>query len=195
MSSGGISTTRKDSLRARIRPRMLVICAVVWVLLWGDLSVANLLAGAFLGLLIGLVFPLPPIAVDGRLHPVGLVMLVGRLAVDLVRSSVATTITVFRFGYTPRNAVITVQLASRSDLYLTQTAELVSLVPGSLVLEARRSCSTLSLHVMDVRGPADLDRARADVLAAERRVIRALGSRAEIEALRRGEPLPIEKAE
>ncbi len=66
-----------------------------------------------------------------------------------------------------RNAVIRVQLRSRSDLYLTLTAELVSLVPGSLCWRPAGSEGVVYLHVMDVRSEADLDRARRDVLDAE----------------------------
>ena len=37
-----------------------------------------------------------------------------------------------------RNAVVRVKLQTHSDLYQTLTSELVSLVPGSIVIEARR---------------------------------------------------------
>ncbi|MBA8795998.1 multicomponent Na+:H+ antiporter subunit E [Friedmanniella endophytica] len=179
-------------LRARRpQPSLVIVCALTWVLLWGSLSVANLIVGALLGVVIGLVFPMPVIDTPGRLRPLGVAAAAGRLLVDLVRSSGAVLVTVLRFGRTPRNAVVRVQLRSRSDLYLAQTAELVTLVPGSLVIEARRSSSTLYLHVMDVRSDADLERTRADVLAAEERVIRAFGSAAEVAALREGRPLPL----
>ena len=54
--------------------------------------------------------------------------------------------------------------ATRSDLYLTLTSELVSLVPGSLVMEARRQESVVYVHVMDVRSEADIESARREVL-------------------------------
>ena len=86
-------------------------------------------------------------------------------------------------GRHPRNAVIEVQLRSRSDFYLTLTAELVALVPGSVVVDARRSTSMLYLHLLDVDGEGAIEAQRAHVLAVERRVVRALGSPAEIAAL------------
>ena len=70
----------------------------------------------------------------------------------------------FHFGHTMRNAVVRVDLKTHSDLYLTLTSELVSLVPGSLVMEARRQESVLYLHVMDVRSDADIADARRKVL-------------------------------
>jgi multicomponent Na+:H+ antiporter subunit E len=174
----------------RLHPSMIIACAVVWVLLWGDLSIANLVAGALLGLLIGLVFPLPAIPGAGRFRPFGLLRLVLALVIDLVRSSVAVMITVLRFGHRPRNAIVAVGLRTRHDLYLTQTAELVSLVPGTLVVEARRSTGTLYVHVLDVRGPGDVERARRIVLEAEAQVIRAFGTRAEVAALNNGTLTP-----
>jgi multicomponent Na+:H+ antiporter subunit E len=70
--------------------------------------------------------------------------------------------------------IIRVRLWSRSDLYLTVTSELVSLVPGTLVVEVHRDSSTLYLHVLNQTDPEGLARAERDALAAERRVIAAL---------------------
>jgi multicomponent Na+:H+ antiporter subunit E len=81
--------------------------------------------------------------------------------------------------------MIRVDLRSDSDLYQTLTTELVSLVPGSLVVEARRSTRTLYLHVLDVDTPAELPPARDSVLDAEARVIEAYGSAEDRERLRR----------
>jgi multicomponent Na+:H+ antiporter subunit E len=83
----------------------------------------------------------------------------------------------------PRNAVVGVQLRSRSDFYLTVTAELVALVPGSVVIDARRSSSVLYLHLLDVGREGAIDAARRHVLAVEARVVRAVGSDEEIAAL------------
>ena len=176
--------------RPRFHPPMIIMSALIWVLLWGELSIFNVLAGALLGVLIGLVFPMPPITGAGRFRPIGLIRLVASLIFDLIRSSIAVVFLILRFGYQPRNAIVGVRLRSRSDLYLTQTAEMVSLVPGTLVVEARRSNSTLYLHVLNVRGEDDLELARRIVYTNEARVIRAFGHREEIEALKTGAPMP-----
>jgi multicomponent Na+:H+ antiporter subunit E len=91
----------------------------------------------------------------------------------------------FHFGHTIRNAVVRVDLRTHSDLYLTLTSELVTLVPGSLVMEARRQESVLYLHVMDVRTEADVASARRMVLQAEERVVRSFGSDDEVAMLTR----------
>ena len=86
-------------------------------------------------------------------------------------------------GRRPRNAVIEVQLRTRSDFYLTLVAELIALVPGSVVIDARRSTSVLYLHLLDVERDGAVEAQRRHVLVVEERVVRALGSREEIAAI------------
>ena len=90
-----------------------------------------------------------------------------------------------RIDYKP--AVVRVDLHSNSDLYQVEIAELISIVPGSIVIDARRSSRVLYLHLLDVSGPDGVQRAKAEALKVERRVLRAMGSSAAIEALERKE--------
>jgi multicomponent Na+:H+ antiporter subunit E len=75
--------------------------------------------------------------------------------------------------------VIEVDLRTDSDFVLTVVAEMVSLVPGSLVVEARRSTHTLFLHVLDARDMGGVTRMRAQVHSLERRVVLAFGAETE----------------
>ena len=127
----------------------------------------------------GVPRPSPPARPAEAGVPAGLAISSGRA------SSVA--LLAFR-RETPKSAMVRVDLRSDSDLYQTLTSELVSLVPGSIVVEARRSTRTLYLHVLDVEQLSDLEPARRSVLDAEARVIAAYGSAAEREAIREGQP-------
>ena len=151
--------------------------AAVWVALWGDLSWANVLAGLALGALVTVAFPMAPIGRHGRLDPWGLVVLLARFLVDLVRASAEVSWLALRPGRAPRGAVVCAQLRSHDDLHLTLTAELVSLVPGSLVIEANRQTGRLYLHVLDLEHSGGVAGVRASVLAQEARVLRAFGWR------------------
>ncbi len=161
---------------------MLIGLTVVWVLLWGGVNVANVLSGLAVAVIVTLVFPLPPIVFSGRFRVRGLAVLLGWFVVELVVASVEVAGQALRIGRAPLNAVIEVDLRSHSDLYLTLTAELLSLVPGSLVVEARRSTSTLFLHVLGVRDEADVEAVRRRALRQEERVMRALASDEELAA-------------
>jgi len=175
--------------RRVFQPRAVATIALAWVLLWDRVSWGNVVNGVLVGLLVTYAFPLPSIEFHGRLRPHRVALLIGRFLLDLVESSWQVMRLAFG-GRRPRNAVIEVQLRSRSDLYLTLTAELVALVPGSVVVEARRSTSVLYLHLLDVEREGRIEAQRANALAVERRVVRAIGSRAEIAALETGSPWP-----
>jgi len=155
---------------------------VVWVFLWGDLSVGNVLAGLLIALAVTTGLRMAPIEFHGRIRPVGLLRLLVRFGTDLVKASFEVSLIALRPRYVPRGAVIGVQLRSHSDLYLTMTAELSSLVPGSLVVEAHRLTGMLYLHVLDVRQSGGIEAARQAVLDQEERVLRAFASDEELAA-------------
>ncbi|UZN03592.1 Na+/H+ antiporter subunit E [Cellulomonas sp. S1-8] len=153
---------------------------VVWVLLWGDVTWGNIVNGVLLGVLVTAGLRMTPVDFRGRVHVWPLLVLLGTFLVDLVRASFEVSMVALRPRYTPRGAVICVQLRSHSDLYLTLTAELVSLVPGSIIVEAHRLTGRLYVHTLDVETSGGIERARHHVLEQEARLLRALASDAEL---------------
>jgi multicomponent Na+:H+ antiporter subunit E len=174
-ADGGTTTARRGRWRA-LQPWALVWLTVLWVALWGDLSVANVVGGLLVAVVVCLVFPLPPLRMHLRVRPLWLAWLAARFLADVVVASVQVAATTLAFGRQPVNAVVEVDLRTDSDFVLTVVAEMVSLVPGSLVVEARRSTHTLFLHVLDARDQQGVDRMRAQVFALERRVVLAFGA-------------------
>ena len=168
--------------RWRTQWATVVWLTVVWVFLWGDLSVGNVLSGAVIALAVTTGLRMAPIDFHGRFRPLGFLRLFARFAVDLVKASFEVSLIALRPRYVPHGAVIGVQLRSHSDLYLTLTAELSSLVPGSLVVEAHRLTGMLYLHVLDVRQSGGIEAARQSVLDQEERVMRAFASDEELAA-------------
>jgi multicomponent Na+:H+ antiporter subunit E len=148
---------------------------LVWIMLWGTWTWANLITGLLVAVGLMVVLPLPTVVLGGQLHPAGLVRFTGRFVRDLVLSSVQVAWRAVWPGPEPRSAVVGVRLRSRSDLLLTMTAEALTLVPGSLVIDVDRANGMLYAHVFDIRDPGDVDRFRASVLELEARVIRAIG--------------------
>ena len=67
---------------------ILVWLTAVWVLLWGNISAANIVGGLAVALLITVLLPLPQVPVAGRLHPLSLAHLTLKVAYYLVQSSV-----------------------------------------------------------------------------------------------------------
>jgi multicomponent Na+:H+ antiporter subunit E len=166
-------------LRTRFRglqPFVLAWLTVVWVALWGDLSAFNLVSGLLVAVVVCLVFPLPRLQLHLRVRPLRLGWLVLHFLADVVTASAQVAWITLQLHRQPRNAVIEVQLRTPSDFVLTMVAEMTSLVPGSLVVEARRSTHTLFLHVLDAQNRAGVDKMRREVLALERRVVLAFGT-------------------
>ncbi|WP_406067299.1 Na+/H+ antiporter subunit E [Micromonospora sp. NBC_01638] len=156
---------------------------VVWNLLWGDINWANLVGGLLAGGAVLVFFPLPAVSFGGRLRPRALLVFAGHFAAELVSASLHVARIAVQPGYRPRGAIIGVQLRVPTDLNLALTAEAVSLVPGTLILEVDRDSGTLYLHVLDTHRPADLDVARERTRILERRIVRAVGSTAELRRL------------
>jgi len=162
---------------------------LLWMLLWGSFSWLNLVTGALLASLISVVFYLPAVQLSGRVNLVRTVLFLIRLLGDIVRASVQVAwlaLSPVRRPAGARTAILAVPLRTRSDLILTWTAVATSIVPGSIVIDTDRVSSTLYLHVLNVRTPAEIERFRATVLATERRIVRAFGSREDLERLAHG---------
>jgi multicomponent Na+:H+ antiporter subunit E len=163
---------------------LLVWLVLVWMLLWGTWSWANLISGTVLALVVTVLLPLPPVVGGAHVHPGHLVVFVGQFLADLVRSAALVAWQTIRPQGIGRSAIIEVQMRTDSDLLLTMIAEAVTLVPGSLVIDMDRERRTLAIHVLHVQDEADVERRRAAVLAEEERVVRAFGSPDEVAALR-----------
>ncbi|TDC33565.1 Na+/H+ antiporter subunit E [Micromonospora sp. 15K316] len=187
--TGGSAEEPTGRLRGRVatwRDQALAFgwLVLIWNLLWGQFTWGNLIGGLLVGAVVLLFFPLPPVTFGGRLRPRALLALAGRFVAELVVASVRVARIAVQPGFRPRSAIIAVPLRIRTDLNLALTAELVSLVPGTLILEVDREAGVLYLHVLDVRRPQDLADNRARVLEIEARIVRAVGSAAEVRRLR-----------
>ncbi|MFT4296491.1 MAG: Na+/H+ antiporter subunit E [Micropruina sp.] len=182
-------SSSRRRLRWRLQWRAILALTVLWVILWGNYSLVDICVGLVLSWLVTVTFPLPPIRYHGRLRPLGLVRLAAATVRDLAVSSWRLAVAAFgpRIDFHP--AVIRVPLRSNQDLYQVETAEIISIVPGSIVIDARRSNRMLYLHLVDVDGPDGVEHARRESLKVERRVLEAIGSNAELDALRRREEL------
>ena len=162
---------------------LLVWLVLVWNLLWGTWSWANLLGGIVVALLVTVLLPLPPVVGGTRLRPLGFLRFLGYFVVDLVTSGAEVAWQTVRPRGIGRSAIIKVQLRTDSDLLLTILAESLTLVPGSMVVDMDRERRTLAVHVLHVEDEGDVQRQRESVLAQEERVVRAFGSATEIAAL------------
>lgn len=175
---------RGRELRWRIWQQLplRLVLVVLWMMLWGELSWLSLLSGILVAALVPLLFYLPPVDLPGRLNPFHLVWF---LVVFLIQVAVSS-IQVAALAFGPKvehNAIIAVSLRTSSDFILTMTGIVTSLVPGSFIADIDRERTILYVHFIGKKDAAAVERARQGVLATERRLVRALGSRSDLERI------------
>jgi multicomponent Na+:H+ antiporter subunit E len=146
---------------------------LVWILLWGNISAANILSGLAIALLITLLLPMPVVPVEGRLHPVSLVKLLIVVGWYLVLSSLQVAWLAIKPGPPPLSAVLRVRLAVKSDLVLALAVNTINLTPGTLVLEIDRARRLLYIHVLGVGASGVVNRFYRETAQLERLLIAA----------------------
>jgi multicomponent Na+:H+ antiporter subunit E len=157
------------------RPRLLRVAwlTLVWVLLWGTFSWANLIGGVVVAVAVLVLFPLPAVSSGGGLRPLGLLRVVLDVARDLAVSSVQVAWQSVRPGPPPRSSIVAIEVGDDSELLMALLVECLSLVPGSVVVEASAAERTLWAHVLGADDDAAIarfrrqtDRLVTDLLAA-----------------------------
>jgi multicomponent Na+:H+ antiporter subunit E len=151
----------------------LVWLTLVWLLLWGTVSVANVLSGVVVALGITLLLPLPSVPVQGRLHPLSLLWLVMHVAWWLAQSSVQVAWLAIRPGRPPLSAVLRGHLALKSDLVLALAVNIMNLTPGTIVLEIDQARRLVYVHVLDVGSERSVERFYRQIAQLERLMIAA----------------------
>ncbi|HET9566636.1 MAG TPA: Na+/H+ antiporter subunit E [Mycobacterium sp.] len=152
-----------------------VLCwlALVWVLLWGKASAANIIGGLAVAVLITVLLPLPVVPVEGRVHPLSLLKLMVVVAYELVLSSLQVAWLAIRPGPPPRSAVLRARLAIESDLVLALAVNILTLIPGSMVLEIDQERRLVYVHVIDVGSEKAVARFYRQVEQMERLLVAA----------------------
>ncbi|GAB2647213.1 Na+/H+ antiporter subunit E [Nocardia goodfellowii] len=141
-----------------LRIALLVWLALVYTALWGDLSVANILAGLAVGALIIFALPLPRMPVAGQLNLRALAELIVVIVYYALESSFQIAWFAVRPAPPPVSGVLRVYLSTRSDLVMVLCTDLLNLIPGTMVLEIDRRRCAVYVHVLDVSSDAAVRR-------------------------------------
>ncbi len=178
-----------EPARAHLRAQLplLVWLVLVWIMLWGTWSWANVLSGAAVALAVTLLLPLPPVVGGTRVRPRAVLAFLGHFVVDLVRSAAQVAWRSLGPRGVQQGAIVQVQLRADSDLLLTMVAAANSLVPGSLVLDLDRERRRIGVHLLHVADAEHVERLKRGILATEDRIVRAFGSASDIALLAGGQ--------
>jgi multicomponent Na+:H+ antiporter subunit E len=157
--------------RAALRIWLLCWLVLVWILLWGNASVANMVSGLAIALVVTLLLPLPAVPVEGRVHPLALARLILLVAWYLVVSSAQLAWLAVKPAPPPLSAVLRVQVAIKSDLVLALAVNIVNLTPGTIVLEIDQVRRMMYVHVIDVGSERAVNRFYRQIRQIERLLI------------------------
>ncbi|WP_462417311.1 Na+/H+ antiporter subunit E [Kytococcus sp. Marseille-QA3725] len=157
----------------RIQILPLLWLVLLWVIAWGSYSPMILFGGLALGLLVTLASPLPRLRLNATLRPWALVVLVAVFLKDLVKAVWDVSLLVLLPGRSTDAAVVVVRFAADEELFQTITSEMITLVPGTMVIDLDEQTRVAHVHCLGVRDAADAETVRQECLEQERRVLAA----------------------
>lgn len=165
---------------------------VLWLMLWGHLSFANLVSGAVVAAGVLLVVP-----VRGERHPTAREeprtftvrpWHAGRFVLWTIGQVLVSSLRLAWEVVTPTNSiamgVVRVPLRGVSDAHTAIVANVITLTPGTISLDVTADPTVLEVHVLHLRDPDEVVRSTQ---ALERRVVQSFGTRAARQAFDRAE--------
>ena len=157
----------------------------LWMLLWGQFTVLAAVTGLVVALFVTRVFRLPPVELSGRVNLWYGAAFVVMFFFAVLRGSLLVAWQTVNLARYPGTAIIAVPLRTDDDLIMAHVGVTASLIPGSLIVDVDRDRRILYLHVIGVSSDRDVEAQRASVQRWEERIVRAVGSRAQLDAIRR----------
>lgn len=180
-----VRRTRRSNLRDEVA--IAAVFVAIWTLLWGELSVANLVSGVLVALLLLVVFPVghEVTAVRHRVRPLAAVRLVVFFLSDLVLSTLVTAVDVVRPRSRIQTGIVACPLRVQNDGLLTFLANVIAAAPGTMPIDVSVNPHVIYVHVLHNEDP---ERTRRLVSRLEELAVAVLGGPEALAAVR--EPRP-----
>jgi multicomponent Na+:H+ antiporter subunit E len=157
---------------------LVALLVALWILAWGQLTLANVASGVVVA--VGLLVAFPPRRRRGpsdlRLSAVGLARLAAYVVSQLVISNVVMTRQILRRDTARRPGVVAHRLAQPSEEVATLVSSVIALSPGTMTVDVESDASVLYVHFFALH---DVAGARTSLARLERHVIDAIAARSE----------------
>jgi multicomponent Na+:H+ antiporter subunit E len=141
---------------------MIAALTLVWCGLWGSVSVANVAAGLLIAVILATIdLGLPG---SGGIRLLPLVKLTGLVLVDLVRSTFSVAKEILTRDTLADEAIVAVKAPAGSRQHLLLLIVLITLTPGTAVVDADPTSDTLYLHLL-YRGDEEKTKAHVTRIA------------------------------
>ena len=136
----------------------LALLVVLWLLAWGEVSLANVLSGIAVAGALLVAFPLSaPTGDRARVDARGVARLAGYVAVQLVASNLVMARTILRRTPTAASGVVAHTLRQPSEVVVTVMTSIIALSPGTMTVDVDDDATTIHVHFFSLE---DLDVAR-----------------------------------
>ncbi|MDK8758018.1 Na+/H+ antiporter subunit E [Corynebacterium sp. MSK151] len=160
----------------RISILLFLFTLIIWVMLWGEVTFANVLSGILVATLLNLAMPIPPnSALDINFG--GMVRLFGSWTIDFVKASISVSWLAIRRADPPPTAIIKVPMRTNDDISLTTAMALINLQPGGIIVDIDKREKTLTMHILDASSTSKVAEQINQLTRIERLVIRAFENR------------------
>ncbi|GGY00300.1 cation:proton antiporter [Litchfieldella qijiaojingensis] len=146
-----------------------LLLALAWVVLTGDFSGPNLLAGLVFGYVTLALIQSQVEALDGYSQRLPrIVMFVGFFLGELVKANLRVAFDIVTPPWYMKPGVIAMPLKAETEFEITFVANLISLTPGTLSLDVSDDRRVLYIHAMFLDDEPELRRGLAEL---ERRAL------------------------
>lgn len=161
-----------DGLRRRFRPWFVIWIIIMWCLLMGEVTWANIAGGLLVGLIVVLALPLPAMPIAGmRVSWLGLARYLVIWIGELMVASFKVAWLALRPAAPPKTAILQVPMRVSNDLVLTLATAFYNLQPGGSVSDIDIANRMWTIHVLDAETDEDIAREIENVATLERRMI------------------------
>ncbi len=149
----------------------VLLLAVIWVMLWGSLSPLVVLGGLGLGVLLVATVPQPAMPLGAGARPGRLLAALGWVALDIARSTVTVAWAALWTGRATRSELIVVHAPGASAEVLVVTSSMITISPGTMVVEIDAERGELLVHTLPV---TDVEQSRVELQRMTTRLVQAL---------------------
>ena len=149
-----------------------LLLATCWVFLTGSFEVLNYLFGFFIGYcVIALIQNMAPSLQGYPQRLPRFFAFLGYFIRELVQANIKVAIDILTRPWHMKPGVVSFKISQLNDLEITALANLISLTPGTLVLDVSEDKSTLFVHAMFLH---DEDQVQHDLRQLEQRLLQVI---------------------
>lgn len=148
------------------RLRRVALLVALWLLAWGEVSLANLVTGVVVACALLIGFPPDRRPGHVRIRPVGALRLGGYVVTQLVASNVVMTRETLRRRPSIHSGVLAHHLEEPSEEIVALMTSVLALSPGTMIVEVEPDSTTIYVHFLLLW---DVEAARLSLVRLEQR--------------------------